>query len=322
MDKFDRFQQLHRIFSSRRRPVAIVTIAEKLECTPKHAKKLVHQLRDYWQAPLEYSETEKGWYYDLKQGDKFELPGLWLTADELQSLAALLQLIHSMSQGLVNEELNVVQSRIEKLLNIRGIPIKDFSQHIKYLPLATRLSKSAHFNVAAEAIIKRKQLALVYRDYRNQQTERTVSPQTLVYYRENWHLDAWCHLRNELRTFSISRIVAAELQRGSAMVVSQEQLAEHFTGSYGLFAGKPKHTAKLRFYPEVAREIACQQWHPEQSGKWQGKDYVLSIPYNKDDELVMDILRYGNNVEVLEPAALRKRVKDKLRGALGLYSAN
>jgi len=107
MDKFDRFQYLHRLFSSRRRAVSIAFIAENLECTEKHAKTLVRQLRDYWQAPLEYDAQQKGWYYNLKQGEKFELPGLWLTAEELQALSALLHLLHSMSQGMVSRSVGM-----------------------------------------------------------------------------------------------------------------------------------------------------------------------------------------------------------------------
>ncbi|WP_075187561.1 helix-turn-helix transcriptional regulator [Teredinibacter haidensis] len=319
MDKFDRFQQLHRIFKSHKRPVAITKISEKLECTEGNAKRLVHQLRDYWQAPLEYSGEQKGWYYNLKQGEKFELPGLWLTADELQSLIALLNVLRTMNQGLVSEELGVVEQSIEKLLAARGIAAAEFGQCIKYLPLAKRQTQPAIFNTVADALIHRKQLHMVYRDYKNRQTTRTLSPQTLVYYRENWQLDAWCHLRQGLRTFSISRIEVIEKRKGKAKNIPQQQLSQHFASSYGIFAGKAKYAAKLRFYPEVAREIASQQWHPQQTGEWEGKNYLLTLPYSQDAELVMDILRYGNNVEVLEPTALRKRVRDKLAAALRFY---
>jgi predicted DNA-binding transcriptional regulator YafY len=37
-------------------------------------------------------------------------------------------------------------------------------------------------------------------------TEREVSPQRLVHYRDNWYLDAWCHLREDVRSFSIDAI--------------------------------------------------------------------------------------------------------------------
>ena len=80
-----------------------------------------------------------------------------------------------------------------------------------------------------------------------------------------------------------------------------------------------KHTAKLKFFPEVAREVAAQRWHPEQIGEWHGEEFLLQIPYNNDTELVMDILQYGNNVEVLAPGKLKQKIVNTLRGALQLY---
>jgi hypothetical protein len=55
------------------------------------------------------------------------------------------------------------------------------------------------------------------------------------------------------------------------------------------------------------------------NGKIKITYYLLTIPYSHDAELVMEILKYGNNVEVLAPAALKGRVKDKLKGALQYY---
>lgn len=319
MDKFDRFQQLHRLFVSRKKPVPMPVIAEKLECSESTAKRLVHQLRDYWQAPLQYSREANGWYYDSKHKDSFELPGLWLTAQELHGLATLLNLIQTMGEGLLNDELAVVEQRIHKLIQARGIDAQQLTQRIRYLPWAKRITDHHIFTGVAEALLTNKQITIAYRNYHNEASTRAVSPQTLVYYRENWYLDAWCHKKNELRTFSISRIERIRPERDKSKTIPPQQLADHFASSFGIFAGEAKHQARLRFYPEVARDIASQQWHPQQTGEWEGNCYLLSLPYNQDAELIMEILKYGNNVEVLAPAALRKKVKDRLRAALSMY---
>lgn len=317
MDKFDRFQLLHRVFTTRKRPVPLKVLAEKLECTEGSAKRLIHQLRDYWQAPLEYDSERRGWYYH--PDSTFELPGLWLTAAELQSLTALLHLIDNIGEGMLGDELQVVERSIHKLIQARGIDPAAIARHIKYFAISKRQTHYQIFATVAESLLKKRQLTLLYRDYRNQKTTRTVSPQTLVYYRENWHLDAWCHLRNGLRTFALSRIQRADPATAAAKEVPASELASHFADSFGIFSGPAKHQAKLRFYPEVARDLASQQWHPQQVGEWEGQNYLLTIPYNQDAELIMEILKYGNNVEVLAPATLRARVKDKLRGALQFY---
>ena len=325
MDKFDRFQQLHRLLSSRKCPVAIGVIAAKLECSPATAKRLINNLRDYWQAPIEYSPERKGWYYQQNpNAPKYELPGLWLTAEELQALSALLAILDSFSDNLVADEFSLVSKSIAKLLKTRGIEAQHFAQKFKCLPMAKRHMQSSVFSQVSDALLKNTQLEVRYRDYHNRVTTRSISPQTLIYYRENWHLDAWCHLRNGLRTFVLARIDHLNNSKDKAKKISQSELAKHYTQAYGIFAGIAKHTAELLFYGETARDVAQQQWHPQQAGEWlsKGREYQLTIPYNNPNELMMDILKYGNNVEVIAPSKLRNAVKDKLRGALSLYSDN
>ena len=66
--------------------------------------------------------------------------------------------------------------------------------------------------------------------------------------------------------------------------------------------------------------MAAQCWHPEQRAS-VAKDgaYLLEVPYAETPELVMEILKFGADVEVLAPEALRKRVSDALREAAKRY---
>jgi predicted DNA-binding transcriptional regulator YafY len=76
----------------------------------------------------------------------------------------------------------------------------------------------------------------------------------------------------------------------------------------------------LRFSPHAARWIAAETWHPAQADESQGDGGLIRrIPYRRSDELAMDILKYGADVEVIEPAALRKEIERRLRAALRVY---
>jgi predicted DNA-binding transcriptional regulator YafY len=79
--------------------------------------------------------------------------------------------------------------------------------------------------------------------------------------------------------------------------------------------------AVLRFSGERARWVADQVWHPEQVGRYlEDGSYELRIPYRDQRELVMDILRHGPHLVVMEPASLVDEVKRQLQGALDGYS--
>ncbi len=72
--------------------------------------------------------------------------------------------------------------------------------------------------------------------------------------------------------------------------------------------------ASLKFTPERARWVANEQWHPEQRGRLEPDgSYVLEVPFADLRELLMDILKYGADVEVLGPEALRRRWAEEVR---------
>lgn len=318
MSKLDRIQQLHRLLVGRQRPIPLKQIADRLECSERTAHRLIEDLQLYFNAPVEYSRDKNGWYYDASVG-RFELPGLWLTGTELQSLTMLLDVLGNFSQGLLGEELVVVEKQIHRLLAARGIEPSAFSRHIKVLPLGARHVPGTIFQQVSEALLQRRRLDIRYKSYSHQLTKRTISPQTLVHYRENWYLDAWCHLRNDLRVFSLARIESLHMTSDTAQNIADEDLRRHFSASYGIFAGKSTHMAKLRFFPEIAREISLQQWHPEQKGEWDSDCYLLSFPYSNPSELIGDILRHIPNVAVDAPVALRRAVYQRLRGGIELF---
>jgi len=321
MDKLDKIQRLHRLFRSHRYPIPMAKIAEELECTKKTAKTVVELLRDQLNAPLLYSEETRAWYYD-KNADAFELPGLWLTASELHSLAAILNILQTMEAGLLGKEINIVQKQVEKLIHTKGIDTKTFSQRIKYLSISKRPIISQDFSTIVDALIKQKQILINYRDYAGNETQRDISPQTLIHYQENWYIDAWCHKRKALRSFMLPRITRVIKQAEPSKNIEPEALKAHYQTSYGLFAGEPKHTACIKFYPPVTNEVAAIQWHPQQIISTQDDAVQIEIPYNDDRELICDILKYGNNAEVLKPAVLKNKIKRIVQNMLATYTSD
>jgi predicted DNA-binding transcriptional regulator YafY len=102
--------------------------------------------------------------------------------------------------------------------------------------------------------------------------------------------------------------------------IPETRLDRHFTESYGIFAGKPKHKALLRFTPERTRWVAEERWHPQQKGWMENGHYLLEIPYSDDRELILNILKHGPEVEVIAPASLRREVAERLRQAVQQYN--
>jgi predicted DNA-binding transcriptional regulator YafY len=220
----------------------------------------------------------------------------------------------------MSEHLAPLTRRVTELIEHKRLGLTETARRVRVLGMAAKPA-GEWFEVVAGALLQRRELRLRYHSRgRNLVSERVVSPQRLVHYRDTWYLDAWCHARKDLRTFAIDRIREAKERSEPAKDVPDKDLDEHLASSYGIFSGKPNKTAVLRFSAERARWVADERWHPRQVGQFltDGR-YELRIPYRDARELVMDILRHGPEVEVIEPDALRESVVLKLREALRLY---
>lgn len=320
MDKYDRIHQIHRLLSARRTPISVADLAERLECSEKTIKRALDNLRDICQAPLEYCAAHKGWRYNEGDNEKFTLPGLWLTADEIQGLAVILQITQGMEAGLLSDDIQLVEQAVEKLLLARHISPRQFKSKVCYLPKHRREAQSKTLQIIIASLLANTRLQISYADYTGRQTERTISPIKLVHYDESWYLDAWCHLREELRSFMLARITAVDPTEITVKKVPEKQCAEHFSSSYGIFAGKAALKAELKFTGAAAREAASYSWHPDQETKWHDKTYFLKIPYNDDRELLRTLLGYGHEVEVLAPEALKTKLIARAQQIIDSYA--
>ncbi len=315
MNSFQRIYQLHRILASRTLPVSHQVLEERLECSRATVNRTIESLRLYFNAPLVYDRERNGYYYDAQANGSFELPGIWFDANELYALLTVQQLLEQIQPGLLDTQLKPIKDRLEKILASQHLGNQEISSRIRILSMLGRNTTLPHFQSVTSALLQRKQLNIAYHSRsHDQQTQRVISPQRLTHYRDNWYLDAYCHKRNALRSFAVERIVTASPLDHATLEIAETTLNEHFSTSYGIFAGKANQIAVLRFTAERARWVADEQWHPQQQGKFlPDGSYELRIPYANETELVMDILKHGAAVEVIAPEALRHIIMENLR---------
>lgn len=312
---------LHRLLRDRRTPISRRDLEERLECSRATVKRTIETLRDYLGAPIAYDRERNGYYYDQSQG-VYELPGLWFNASELLALLTSLKLLADVQPGLLGPHIEPLRERIDRLLRDEPAGSREVARRIRILQMAPRQVDFDTFRRIASTLVQRRRMRILYHGReRDQVTERWISPQRLVYYRDNWYLDAWCHLRRGLRSFSVDRIELVE-EGGAAQEIADATLDHHFASSYGIFSGTPRHEAVIRFSSNAARWVADEQWHHAQQRRVLRDGSVeLRVPYSDPRELAMDICRYGPEAEVLAPVSLRRFVAERLRAAAARYSS-
>ncbi|HKX55637.1 MAG TPA: transcriptional regulator [Xanthomonadales bacterium] len=321
MSKVERLYHLHNILKQRRTPISRQDLMERLECSQATLYRLVGELRDFLGAPIEQDPDSRGFYYDRNLEQAFDLPGIWISPAELQALLTARQVLGNVQPGLLEGELESLQGRITALLRQKGIEAEGGDSRIHIQNAAARAVPSRMFQDVLAALIKRQRLHIRYHGRRKDEvSERSISPQRLTQYRNSWYLDAWCHDAKGLRSFALERIRQQQLLDEKAKEVSDKDLATHFDRSYGIFSGPAEHSAELRFSQEMSRWVADEIWHPDQQGAFDAEGrWVLKLPFSSARELVMDILRYGSDVEVLAPDFLRKIVAEVAQRTAAQY---
>ena len=249
MKTYDRLYQLDTLLRQARYPVPMAQLTTELGCSRATMQRLLDELRDRYAAPLEYvrpSDTnlKGGWRY-LPEAPHFELPGLWFSGEEVQALLVMDQLLSHLQTSTLGVKLTPLRTRLQKLLSTASHTT--LAHKVRILEQAAR-PVGAAFASVAHALAQAQQLQLEYYSREHGTvSHRTVSPQRLVRYRDQWYVDAYCHSKQGLRTFAVASIKQAQVLNETAQLCDAAQLDVELGSSYGIFSGVPTHTAVLRF---------------------------------------------------------------------------
>lgn len=318
MDRTERLYRIDRMLNDRK-VVSVTEFLGELEVSMATFKRDLEYLRDRLNAPIIWDPSYRGYRFDKQGvGDAYELPGLWFNASEIHALLMMRELLGSLSPGLLTPHVEPLLSRLRMLLDREDMPADSVEKRIRIQKLNARAYEPEHFSPIATAVLKRLRIVIDHHNRsRNETIRREVSPQRLNYYRENWYLDAWCHLRNELRSFGLDAIKGVWLGTEPAHEIPEDEVAAVLDAGYGIFSGKKIEWAELEFSPTAAQWVSKETWHPEQQAHFaEDGSYRLRLPFSNSTELVMDILRHLPDIKVLAPASLRQRVKERLLTAL------
>jgi predicted DNA-binding transcriptional regulator YafY len=307
--------------------VSFTDLMAALEVSRATLKRDLEYLRDQLGAPIEYDRDSNGYRFATAagawRGEKHELPGLWFSERELYSLLMAHQLLSGLDgDGTLSRHLLPLLERIHDLLGPGGEKdAKALMKRVKIISALRRPVPPECFERMGEALLRRRRLRMRYLTRgRGEVGEREVSPQRLVHYRNTWYLDAWCHQRERLLRFALDAVQEATVLETRARDVAMRQVEAEMDAGYGIFAGGTRQLAVLRFSPQAAPWISREEWHPEQQGLWlDDGSWELTLPFVDETELVMDLLRHGEQVQVMAPDSLCAAVQRRLAAALAVY---
>lgn len=325
MSMYERIHMIDQMLADRRF-VPFNELKDRLEISPATLKRDLAFMRDRLNAPILFDRELGGYRFDKASqlpGNQYELPGLWFSAEEIHALLTMQHLLANLDTGgLLGPHIKPLLSRLTAIIGSDQNELTEVQKRIKIESVGARHFHLDQFQAVGSALLRRKRLVIDYHARgTDEMTRREISPQRLVYYRDNWYLDAWCHLRNSLRNFSVDSIKRVEILEKNADNVSEVKLNAVLGSGYGIFSGKNIQWATLHFNAERARWVSAERWHPKQKGKFLSDgSYELQVPYNDDRELMMDIMKHGATVQVVAPIELRNKLAVEIQSMQKLYT--
>ena len=313
MSQMERIYKLDRLFR-RRKPPCKREILEVFEISPAQFKRDLDYMRNRLGAPVTFDMEAGGYKYTAEE---FNLPGLWFTEREVYSLLLMYSLLDQLQPDFAREQLGPFKDKLRALLGKSGRGTQSILERMQVSAAPQRPIDPEHFQAISDATLRRKKLRMrYYSRSRGAESDRVVSPERLIYYRGNWYLDAWCHEKEAMRRFAIDAVRLASVLEEPAL-----EVAASGQQGYGIFYGPAENTAVLLFDAVAARWVSEEEWHPlQRASALPDGGLQLEIPYSNPQEIMMDILRHGQHVEVIRPASLRSAVADALRQAAEKYA--
>jgi predicted DNA-binding transcriptional regulator YafY len=303
MNRLERFYKIDQLLQDRK-IVARDDFLSLLEVSLATFKRDLEYMRDRFNAPVIYDSELRGYRYESSNNSKskFSLPGLWFTEQEIFALITMQQLLENLDQGsIIGPHIQPFLSRLDAVIGEGESSSKEIRKRIKLVEMGRRVQGSHFFSEVGVALLKRQRIEIqYYARVSNEITLREISPQRLIHYRDNWYVDAWCHKRERLQSFSVDAITQCEKLDKPAKEINQKAIQEQMQSGYGIFGGEARYWAKLKFTPERARWVQAEEWHPDQKSTLHADgSYTLEVPYSDARELLGDVLRFGADVEVL-----------------------
>ena len=325
MDRTERFYKIDQMLQSRGR-VKVREFLDELGISLATFKRDLEYMRSRLNAPIVWDRDQEAYRFEegrAGKGPRYELPGLWFSPSEAQALLTLEHLVEGLEPALLGAHVKPLKARLAALLSVGDRSAEEVRKRIRVIPFGARRHEPRHFELIASAVLGRQRLTLVYWNRtKDETTTREVSPQRLVLYREQLvpgrvgppaqrpaHLRARCDARGLDGAGEGARGPRRGARCGARERVRDLLGEEGAVGDVAIHAG----AGAVCGDGGVASEAA---------GRWE-KDgsYVLEVPYSSEAELLMDVLKFGADVEVGAPSALRVEVRERLAIALRIMRA-
>jgi proteasome accessory factor B len=294
------------------------SLAQEWEVSRKTIQRDIEYMRYQLDAPLEYSAKHRGYLYTEEQ---FTLPAMDIRESDLFGVYLADKLLVQYEGTPIYESLCSVFKKIEHSLPEKvTLDSRDQEKFTVFPPFSTTIDPVV-WEILINSLRSSRQVTVEYKTPGKSALSRTVDPYHAVRFEGDWYVVGYCHLREEVRTFSMSRILTAK-QTGEAFSIPSDFDFQKLSGSrFGVHWGKEDICVEILFSNRVADYVKERIWHPSQHiTEHENGKLTLQLTVNHLLELKRWILSWGSEATVLSPKNFANDIRQTLLDAASNYS--
>jgi predicted DNA-binding transcriptional regulator YafY len=165
-------------------------------------------------------ESEAGRFggYRLKPG--YKLPPMMFTEEETLALTLGLLVTRRLGMTEAAPAVEGALAKIDRVLpdQLRG-RVQALQGALTFTPMRHTASPSdpAALMLVSTAAQRTRRVWMRYRSG-DEETQRTIDPYGIVHHQGRWYVVGWCHLRQDVRSFRLDRVLALEARDGETFV--------------------------------------------------------------------------------------------------------
>ena len=272
-----------------------------------------------YDAPIEYSKKNKGYFY-AEQG--FSITGLQLQDDEWNGLRYAAHLLHQYAEVPVFKDFKQAIEKINTRFNLMlELDEPDFDRYVQFE------TGNAHTGYEwigdiIETLRRRWLLNIRYENiYKKEIRSYEVFPQLLKEHRNRWYLIAWVEERKDYLTFALDRIHELKVKQKVQPFRKDFNAQLFLRHSVGIIEadGKPQKLV-LQIHHPHDQLIQLEPIHPSQKIIQKTDRHCrIELQVHINHELHQRILSMGPHCKVIQPAALKKQIRELLQKTLNHY---
>lgn len=268
-----------------------------------------------------YSERENGKSY-WKLDETYRTTPLPLTATELYALQCGQQFLAPLEGTFITESIQSLYQKINANLTPKNRDYVSLLQQTVQIGIPPYKVYKAHrplIEQMKQAIEQSRTVEMQYASLRGSPKRRRINPYRLWYYKGALYLLGYCHLRKDVRIFSVDRIGLFRMTEQRFQLPLYFSIEDYFKDAFGVYRGEAEPVSLL-FEKPASQWVKERKWHASQRlTSLRGGKVRLELMVAVTPELMEWVMGFGAQVEALAPERLRRMIENEAWKVAGKY---